>query len=264
MGQVNLVNRTPYFQAIFALTVGCMVFTSGIESQSDAQDAFDTVIDVSGKFKEINRNVLTLTRDDGTDFFVALHEDPTRLLFSATAKPEWIRVGMMVRIQANFGPQGAPLAAIDSVELLEPFQAPKASQHLREQYAPGVYPLDEKPENPQNQAAGFRPGNYRVVGPITGMDRTGIMVNAGQTRVQLPIAADAKWLIRFHSLSLAEPGDLVTVNGFHKPPDETHINANVVNINVDRVYEPTVKQRPKKKTRAAADKEKEAPKTQPE
>ena len=264
MGQLNLMYRSRCFGTFLALTLGCALFNSRVENQVIAQDAFDTVIDVRGKFKEFSRNIITVTRDDGTNVFVMLHEDPTRLLFSATAKPEWIRVGMLVRIEANFGPLGAPLAAIDTVELLQPFQAPKASHHLRERYLPGFHPLDEKQNNPQAQAAGFRPGNYRVIGTITGMDRTGIMVNAGQTRVQIPIAADAKWLIRFHNLSLAEAGDPVTVNGFHKPPDETQIKANDVRINVNRVYETAVKQRPKKKTRAEVDKEKEGTKPQPE
>lgn len=263
MGQVNMLDRLRYFTAAFA--VGYLMFANGLELENAAvaQEAFDTVINVSGKLKEfdVRRNVITVTREDGTDVFVMAHEDPTRLLFSANAKPEWIRVGMLVRIEAMFGPAGTPLVPIDNIELLEPFQAGKANPHVRERYMPGVYPVDPKPNNQQGQQAGFQAGNYRVIGTIAGMDRTGIMVNAGETRVPLPIAADAKWLIRYHSFSLAEPGDTVTVNGFHQPPDETKIKANNVQISVDRLYgEQVPKVRPKKRTRATSPKEEAKPK----
>lgn len=199
--------------------------------QTVAQDLFDTAIEVRGKLKEVRRNIMVVTRDDGIDVSILMDADPTKLLFSAEANPQWLRPGMLVRVESMFGPTGQPIAPIASIELFQPFQAAPGRAPRREDYLPGIYPTDNRPQAP----GGFQPGSYRVIGPILGMAAGGIMVNAGQTRLALPIATEAKWLIRYHDLSLAQPGDPVHVVAFHQPPDETQVKAGTIRINVDRV-----------------------------
>jgi hypothetical protein len=212
-----------------------------------SQDAFDTVINVTGKYKSIRGNILVVTREDGTDVSVMLDPDPTRLVFSATAKPEWIRTGMLVRLESMFGPTGQPPAPVETIELLQPFQASREKPPRGDYYMPGIYSLD----NPNGQRPPvFQPGNYRVIGPIIGMNAAGIMVQAGQMQVMIPVAADAKWQIRFHNLSLALPDDPVQVSGFHKPPDETQVKAGDVRVTVERLIgEVAENPRAKRRTR---------------
>jgi len=233
------------------LTVAfCSWITPTIESRSYSQDSFDTVIEVTGKLKAARGNTLTITRDDDIDVTVKLHEDPTKMLFSAIAKPQWIRVGMLVRVEATFGPNGQAVQPVDKVELFQAFQAAKLPPSARVKYLPGAYSLTETQPDAQGKTAGFQPGNYRIVGPIIGMGPEGIIVNAGPVRVPLPIAAEANWLIRNHDLSLATPGDIVKVTGFHQPPDETKIIASDVRVTVDRVYgEAGENDRTRKRTR---------------
>ena len=247
MGSTQMFQLIWRREATFLLIV--TVFALVETTRSYSQDAFDTVIEVSGKLKAVRGNMLTITRDDETEVAVRLHADPTQLVFSANAKPQWIRVGMLVRVEAAFGPNGQPVQPIDTVEIFQVFPGAGLPAHSRERYTPGVVALDKEPADGQ-QRAGFQAGRYRIVGPITAMGPEGIMVNAGSTRVPLPIAAEAKWLIRNHDLDLAEPGDVVKVTGFHQPPDETKIMANTVRVDVERVYgDPSENDKVRKRTR---------------
>lgn len=249
MGSANLMSST--LRLAMVLTTGLLAAGMHPAHPLVAQDAFDTVIEVRGKYKEIRGNLMIVTRDDGTDVSVLLHEDPTKLVFAAEAKPQWIRVGMLVRVESMFGPGGVPPAPLDTVEIFQPFQAKQVTTAQREMYWPGIRSLDAKPNDAAGQPQGFQPGKYRIVGPIAGIGNSGIMINTGQMQVPIPVAADAKWLIRFHNLSLAEPGDLVHVTGFHQPPDETQVKAGSVRIAVDRVYGvATENPRARKRTRS--------------
>jgi len=219
------------------------------DHRTHAQQGWDTVIEVSGKLKSARGNLMVITRDDDTDVTVMIPDDPTELNFSATAKPAWLRNGMLIRVQAMFGPTGQPQMPIDKVELFTPFQAKKLAGHDRERFIAGVYPADANP-NANSLQGGFQAGVYKIVGDIAGMSPEGILVNAGNKRVPLPVAQDASFLIQYNNLSLAEPGDLVNVSGFHQPPDETKIKASSVTVKVDRVYgEATENPKMRKRTR---------------
>ena len=227
------LNKLKHLPRVVTAFIVAGVFLLGLlPVAARSQDAFDTVIEVKGKFKGARGNEMVVTREDGTDVTIVLDPDPTRLLFSANAKPEWIRTGMLVRLESMFGPTGQPPEPVASIDLLQPFQASRDKPPRREYYIPGIYPLDNPAEG---QPAGFRPGNYRVIGQIVGMNATGILIAAGPIQVMVPVAADAKWQIRFHNLLLAQPDDPVHVNGFHKPPDETLVKGGDVRVTVERV-----------------------------
>jgi hypothetical protein len=262
MGGTNMTNR----KRRSAITIGLFLFGSIVSINSRTavgQDAFDTVIEFRGKLKDVRRNIMTVTRDDGTDVAVMLHEDPTRLVFSANAKPQWLRAGMLVRVESMFGPEGKPPAPIDKIEIFQPFQASKLSAAQRELFMPGIHSLDNPAGHAPAKAQGFQPGKYRVVGTVAGVGPAGIMINAVQAQVPIPVSPDVKCLIRFNNLSLAEAGDVVQVSGFHQPPDETKVKASDVRVVVDRIYgetpeNPRMKRRTKEKEpepKAPAEKE---------
>ncbi len=260
MGHANLLDVLKRFSIFLACCLACLATPLPMDAVS--QELFDTVIQVNGKLKDVRRNLMTITRDDGVDVTVMLHEDPTRTVFNAVAKPQWLQQGMIVRVESMFGPTGSPPTPIKKVELLRPFQPSKNSPAQRERYLPGIYPLDEVKVG---QQVGFRTGNYRVIGTIMGMDATGVMVNTGQTPVPLPIAPDAEWSIVFHDLSLAQAGDPVSVNGFHQPPDETKIKAGSVRITTDRIYgEVKENERGKRRTPRSKLKDGSKPETPPD
>lgn len=200
-------------------------------AQSTVQ--FDTVIEVKGKLKDSQRNLMVVTRDDGTDVTVKLHDDPTRLRFIADAKLAFLRPQMMARTTVNLGPAGVPVAPADVIELFQPIPPAALPSSAKENFTPGVHSTSHDKPNPQ---LGFVPGNYKVIGMIVGMDNKGLYLNTGRGPMPIPLSPEAKIGLVYHNLSLAQQGDPVTVSGFHQPPDETQVVANSVTIRPERVY----------------------------
>jgi len=200
-------------------------------NQSTVQ--FDTVIELKGTLKDSQRNLIVVTRDDGTDVTVKLHDDPTRLRFIADAKLAFLRPQMMARTTVNLGPAGVPVSPAELIELFQPVPTASLPGSAKDSFTPGVHSASHEKPNPQ---LGFVPGNYQVVGMIVGMDSKGVYLNAGRGPMPIPLSPEAKIGLVYHNLSLAQQGDPVTVSGFHQPPDETQVLANSVTIRPDRVY----------------------------
>lgn len=200
-------------------------------SQSTVQ--FDTVIDIKGKLKDSQGNLMVVTRDDGTDVTIKLHDDPTRLRFVADAKMAYVRPQMMARITVSLGPAGIPISPVDQIELFQPMPPAAVTGSAKESFTPGVYSASHEKPNPQ---LGFVPGNYKVVGMVMGMDNKGIYLNTGRGPMAIPLSPEAKIGLLYNNLSLAQQGDPVTVSGFHQPPDETQVVANSVVIRPERIY----------------------------
>lgn len=193
---------------------------------------FDTVIKVEGTLKSAQGQYLIVTRSDGQDVTVKLHEDPTRLTVTAEAKPTFLRPQMMVRTTATLGPAAVPIQPVERVEIFQPLRLAKQSAAVKQRFTPGLHPSDRQVDLRQ----GFVPGQYMIVGSIAGMDPAGLYIFTGKARVPVPLGEDAKILLVFNNLSLAQPGDPVVVNGFHQPPDETKVIANDIAIRPERVY----------------------------
>ena len=200
-------------------------------NQSTVQ--FDTVIDVKGTLKDSQRNLMVITRDDGTDVTVKLHDDPTRLRFVADAKLVFVRPQMMARTTVSLGPAGLPVSPVGQIELFQPVPTAAVTGSAKEGFTPGIHSASHDKPNPQQ---GFVPGNYNVVGMVVGLDSKGVYLNTGRGVIAIPLTPEAKVGIVYNNLSLAQQGDPVTVSGFHQPPDETQVVASSVVIRPARVF----------------------------
>jgi len=229
---------------------GAAAATAPTFSQSTVQ--FDTVIEFKGTLKDSQRNLMVVTRDDGTDVTVKLHDDPTRLRFIADAKPAFLRPQMMARTTVSLGPAGLPVSPAETIELFQPVPTSTLPGSAKASFTPGIHSASHEKSNPQ---LGFVPGNYQVVGMIVGMDSKGVYLNAGRGPMPIPLSPEAKIGLVYHNLSLAQPGDPVTVSGFHQPPDETQVIANSVAIRPDRVYG-EAEENPRRRTTRARSKNK--------
>jgi hypothetical protein len=175
-----------------------------------------------------------------------LPEDPTRLKVTAEAKLAFLRPQMMVRATATLGPTGVPVEPIDRIEVFQPIPAAKMPASVKERFTAGLHPTDRAGANPRQ---GFAPGQYNVVGAVAGVTPAGLYVFTGQARVPLPLSPDAKIYLVFNNLSLAQPGDPVSLSGFHQPPDETNVIASEVHIQPERIYGEADENAPRRGTR---------------
>jgi len=222
--------------------------------------AANEVTEFKGTLKDARGNLITVTREDGTDCLVMFPDEITGMNFVANALPAYLRRGMPIRFATVLGPTGMPLRPIDKIEVYSPLP-PKAVPHSQmSRFTPGVQSAERK--KPVRGAP--LSGKVDVVGNLMMLTpQGGLAVQAGATPVQTMVSPDAKIEIRLNNLTLAQPGDAVSVSGFYQPPDDTKVKASRITITTDRVYgeeqpKPVRAQRGKRAT-AAEKKPDEAP-----
>ena len=224
------------------LLLPCLVWlvTLVMAPSSWAQPA-NEVTRFKGKLKDMQRGVLMITRDDGTEIMVQPPEKISAFTFVADAKPEFLRRGSMVRFSGTFQANGTPTVPIKTVEIFAPVNK-NVKGNEREKFVAGVYP--DRHAQPNATIA-----KCKVVGGLVGLLPNGVMtVQAGKKPVQVQLANDAVFKLVYNNLTLAKPGDSVSVVGFYEPPDETKVRADTVKITTDRVYgEAPEKPAPKKR-----------------
>ncbi|TWT80696.1 hypothetical protein CA13_21420 [Planctomycetes bacterium CA13] len=196
------------------------------------QTGANMVTNIKGKLKSFQPGVLTVTKDDGTDVMVQLPDELPAFVFSAEAKPAFISRGMLVRFSGMFDLAGNPQAPIEKVEIIQPIPTKQLRGSQQEDFTPGVHGDRHAKNKPPKPIA-----NYKIVGVPMGIMGNGIMaVQAGKMLVRAQLAENVKFRIRFNNLSLAQPGDSVSVAGFYQPPDETNVKAERITITTQRVY----------------------------
>ncbi len=191
------------------------------------------ITEFKGTLKGAQGNVITVTREDGTECMVQFPDEITSLNFVATALPAYLRRGMPVRFATVLGPTGMPMMPVEKIEIFSPLPAAAVPHSHSTRYTPGAHSADRKA--PQRGAP--LTGKVDVVGSLMILNpQGGIAIQAGTTPVQTMVSPNAKLEIRLNNLSLAEPGDSVSVVGFYQPPDETKVKASQITITTDRVY----------------------------
>ncbi|WP_345324685.1 hypothetical protein [Novipirellula rosea] len=230
-------------------------------STASAQAGANMVTQFKGTLKSAQPGVLVITRDDGTEMFVQPPDELPNLAFVAEAKPAFLGRGMLIRFSGVFDGAGNPLSKIEKVEIFQPVPPQQLKGSQRDKFTPGVY--GDRHANPQQRA---EPQKYEVVGIPMGITPNGIMMTqAGKIPVRCQLAEDAQFELRLNNLSLAQPGDPVSISGFYQPPDETKVKAESITITTDRVYgEPVANENPRsrrksRKDRNTDDAEKNAP-----
>lgn len=202
------------------------------------------VTNIKGTLKGIQRGVLMVTRDDGTEVMVQMPQMASSLMFIADAKPAFLQRGMLVRFKGSFNANGVSAAPIDKIEVFQPINLQNIPGHSREPFVPGVHP--------EEKHGGKKPvgmAKYQIVGNLMGVNPNGTMVvQAGKIPVTVMVSQTATLQIRYNNLTLAQEGDAVTVAGFYNPPDETKLRGDRIAVTTDRVYGEPEKKTPRRRT----------------
>lgn len=207
---------------------------AGQPGNNTSNVTFDTIIEFKGKLVGAQGNLLTVMRDsDEMPVTVMLHEDPTRFKFVADAERAYLKPGLMVRATVELGPGMNPTAPIDQLEVFQQVPPKSIPGSAKDNFTPGVHAPRGQPKGPRGV---FQPGKYTVVGAVAGVNPAGVFVNTGKGNMPLPLAPEATISLVVNNPSLAQPGDPVSVSGFHQPPDETKVLGHNVVVRVDRVY----------------------------
>ena len=242
LSNVRFVSKT----GVAALLVG-LILPSLSSAQPPAMA--NEIASFKGTLKGFNRGVLMVTREDGTEAMVQPPADISSFVFTASAKPQFLQRGMMVRFQGSFAPNGNPTAPITKVEIFQPVNLQALKGHTRPLFTPGVHPVDRHaPKQPTKVA------KYNIVGSLMGINNAGvIMVQAGKVPVNAQLDVTATFQVKYNNLSLAKEGDPVSVEGFYTPPDDTKIRGDRITVTTDRVFgEYTEPEVPKRRSRRTA------------
>ena len=195
-------------------------------------------IEFEGKLAGMEKGMLLIIRDDGVDVKVKMPEDAMGFEFHAPAEVGFLQRGMMVRFSGTFNQSGVPSDPVDGIEIFLRLSE-KLAKKKPDQFVPGIYPGEKKPNLPAGVA------NYKVVGELVGWDATGLVqVQAGQRPVRIQLGEKAKLELRLNNLKLAQQGDAVTVSGSYKLPDDTMVVAKTVTVSTDRVQGAAVENEP--------------------
>ncbi|EMI17237.1 hypothetical protein RMSM_05845 [Rhodopirellula maiorica SM1] len=232
------INHSKTATRILCILAFLLVIPSAVLAQGNA----NMVTQFSGTLKTAQPGVLVITRDDGTEIFVQPPDELPNLAFVAKAKPAFLGRGMLIRFSGVFDGAGNPLSKIEKVEIFQPVPPQQLKGSQRDKFTPGVY--GDPHANPQQRV---EPQKYDVVGIPMGITPTGIlMTQAGKIPVRCPLAENVQFELRLNNLSLAQPGDPVSVSGFYQPSDETKVKAENLTITTDRVYgEPLANENPR-------------------
>lgn len=186
-----------------------------------------------GKLKAMRQGIVVVEKEDGTEALVAVPDQITSFQFIAKASPAFLRPGMLVRFSAEFGPGGIPTAPIAKLTLFQPVPPKSLHGRTKLQFTPGVH-SDAKPGNNRQVPV---MGKLTVVGSLVGVTPNGILtLRAGKMPVRVPVNQETQLEIHYNNLSLAQPGDPVSVAGFYQPPNENQVKADRITIRPERVF----------------------------
>lgn len=222
--------------------------------------ASNEVTTFKGKLKGMKRGLVLVEKDDGVQAMVAPPDEINAFQFVAKAKPEFLRRGMLLRITGNFAANGLPTSPIDKVTIFQAVPLKSIRGRAKEQFTPGIHSSSKQPLG-RNQPV---MGKLTIVGGLINLSPQGVItLQAGKTRVQIPVTAETQLEVRYNSLALAQEDDLVNVAGFYNPPNENQVKAERITITTDRVFgevpPPVVKKRRGKETDEEKPKESATP-----
>jgi hypothetical protein len=194
---------------------------------------------MSGKLQGVLNGVLQIEREDGQTVQVALPNDPTRVIYQATALPAGLPPGCVVRFSADLDEKAKVVGAARDFVVFTPVPPANVDQNNPDsvmawkQNTFGVYQTGEATAGIERSGArGPQPvGSFLIVGRVGKVTQRTMTVEAPGALVELPITSEMTIPVTLiGSFDLAQPGDAVQLNGFSLPTDDQKVWAEAVTV----------------------------------
>ena len=178
-------------------------------------------LNTSGTIKGLRGGLMHISAEGGDQWLIKVQAKPQDVTFTAAAESSFLKPGMLVRFVGKFNKRGQclePISNLTIVTLREGVSIGVAADSAGGGAGEGVKALfgeakaEEKPtEKPADSA------DFRVVGQLTKLSRTGEMtLNAGTT-IKATLAENAKLSVDINDLSYIREGDSVELKGQYYP-----------------------------------------------
>ena len=205
----------------------------GQDMWSKPQGNVETV-QVKGKIRAMQGEVVQVANEEEKkQWLVKMPREPAGIHVYGTARPTYLRPGLMVRFSGQFDAKGTPKAPIEKLEVFTPKPVKEGTMPDPQQF--GVFP--EAAFGSQlfqdAQAAGQPKSDiasFVVSGQLRGFRNGELFVAAGPTLVRAPLSEKAEISVDVPDCRWVKPGDEIEVNGWSYPYLKTNVVATRVTI----------------------------------
>jgi hypothetical protein len=184
-------------------------------------------VSIDGKLIKATRAQIAMVDDKGNKPWLVTLLPVTKILVSGTAKLDYLKAGLIIEFKADFDGKNVKDKVGDlTIVTLSPEKSlgaypegggPAAAKAAAEKLTPekrGTKPAKSadaaEKKDPADAADAKR---YQFVGKIKGVKENHLSVDAGNKKVQIDLADDAKISVAVTDLAFAVQGDEISVKG---------------------------------------------------
>jgi hypothetical protein len=192
---------------------------------------------VVGTFEGAQGLLMQVKNATGHPYIIALQPNMSKVGVVGTAKPDFLKPGMLVSFTADVDKKGAVADPINELAIIAP----------SETNTPGMFPEDR--ENPDA-------GRFFIRGTVRTVKEGKLTVSAGGKQVSGELPDDANIKVESSDLNLAQQGDEISVEGRlvseYKSEGNNIVPGKVFGEKVDiKLSEPLSKESFKKKPKSS-------------
>ena len=199
------------------------------------------------KIKGVRPGLLAVVTEDGDQWLVKVDAKPQDISFVASASPQWLQRGMLVKFQNTFDKKGKPLDTVRQLEVISVRADTKLGLVPVAKFGEAAKLFSDEDESSKKKKA---PNSmaFSVAGTLRGYKDGKMLVAAGRTLVQSQLGDKAKISVNVSDYSLAREGDAIDLSGWYYAGRKDRVFANRITISASRTLgEPESQPEPKKK-----------------
>lgn len=186
-------------------------------------------ITATGVIKGIRPGVLAVVTEQGEQWLVKVPDRPQDVSLVASANPNWLRPGMLVRFKNTFDAKGRPVATVRQLEVISLRADTQLGLIPDSQFGGGASGLFSNDEPTKKQSAP-ETMSFTVAGTLRGFKDGNLLVVAGNTPVQSQLDEKASISVNISDYSLAREGDTVQVTGWYYLGQRDRVFSNRLSI----------------------------------
>ncbi|MCA9124341.1 MAG: hypothetical protein H6822_07975 [Planctomycetaceae bacterium] len=171
-------------------------------------------VTASGVIKGVRPGVLAVLTEQGEQWLVKIPDRPQDISFVASANPNWLRPGMLVKFKNTFDAKGRPAATVRQLEVITLRPDTQLGLIPDSQFGGGATGLFSSEEPAKKQSAP-ETMSFTVAGTLRGFKDGNLLVAAGNMPVQSQLDERATISVDVSDYSLAREGDTVELTGWY-------------------------------------------------
>lgn len=188
---------------------------------------------LSGKLVALQPGLMQVEAKDGETWLIKVEARGNDLMYTATAKPEWLRPGMWVRFRASFDQRGRQQTELADVTVFTPQEGQQLGLIPEVSLGDGLFSDEEEERKKERSTNQVTP--YVVAGRIVGFKKSKMTVAAGNVPVTVEVPDTLRVAVEVADYSLAQPGDAVEIQGWKYPMVPGRAIANRLTVNSENV-----------------------------